>query len=192
MLVELSSVVEVVFGNLETSGGLQILEIAAKAIALYGIALVVIRMAKRRLLGRNSDFDIILAIILGSLFSRAINGKAPFLPTIAASLVLVFMHWLLGRITLRHRGFEKVLKGSPTELIRNREVQKERLNRSDMTENDLLSEVRITGRVSSLDNVELAVLEPNGKVSVLPAKPEPKVIEIEVKEGVQVVRLEIG
>jgi len=63
--------------------------VAARAVLIYVAGLAVVRLGKSRLLGRATAFDIILAFILGSLFSRAVNGTAALLVTLAAAIVLV-------------------------------------------------------------------------------------------------------
>ncbi len=88
-----------------------------RALIIYIVALVIVRMGKKRLLGKNTAFDVILGIMLGSVFSRAINGNAPFLGTLTAGLLLVVLHWLFSMIAFRKNSFGHLIKGEPRVLV---------------------------------------------------------------------------
>jgi uncharacterized membrane protein YcaP (DUF421 family) len=151
----------------------------------------IVRLAKKRFMGRATAFDVILGIMMGSIVGRAITGNAPFAPALAAAAALVGLHWIFSGVALHWRGFGKALKGRSTLLVRNGEVDARELKASHMTERDLWEDLRSEG-ISKLDEVSEARLERNGKLSVIKRRPEPKVIEIDVRQGVQTVRLELS
>ena len=68
----MGSFLEAVFG---AQRAISVPEMAVRAVIIYVVGLLIVRFAKNRLLGRSTAFDIILGFILGSLFSRAINGR---------------------------------------------------------------------------------------------------------------------
>jgi uncharacterized membrane protein YcaP (DUF421 family) len=74
---------------------------ALRTVVIYVFTLAIVRLGSRRLLSKPSAFDVIVAIMVGSIMSRAINGTAPFVPTMLAGIVLVVMHWLLAALALR-------------------------------------------------------------------------------------------
>lgn len=74
--------------------------VALRSAAVYLVALMLVCLGEKRLLGKNTAFDVVIGIILGSVLSRAINGSASLLPTIIAGLVLVGMHWLLAILSV--------------------------------------------------------------------------------------------
>jgi uncharacterized membrane protein YcaP (DUF421 family) len=74
-------------------------------VIVYVVTIVIVRLGKKRFMGRTTAFDVILGILLGSIVSRAITGNAPFFPALAASAVLVAMHWLFSGIVLHWHGF---------------------------------------------------------------------------------------
>jgi uncharacterized membrane protein YcaP (DUF421 family) len=164
-----------------------------RASIIYILALIAIRIGKKRLLGRNTAFDVILGIILGSVFGRAINGTAPFLGTLTAGFFLVLMHWLFAAIAVRKHGFGTLVKGEPTVLIEDGDVKWHTLKSHDLTEEDLKESMRLQAKTENFSQIQLATLERNGNISFLTKEKEkqPKIIEIDVKEGVQKVRIEI-
>jgi uncharacterized membrane protein YcaP (DUF421 family) len=65
------------------------------------------------------------------------------------------------------------------------------MRHAHMSERDLWEDLRGEG-VSRLEQVSEARLERSGKLSVIKARAEPKVVEIAVADGVQTVRVELG
>jgi uncharacterized membrane protein YcaP (DUF421 family) len=166
------------------------LQMGLRAAIIYVVTVVIVRLGKKRFLGRATAFDVILGIMLGSVVSRAVTGNAPMLPALAASAVLVVMHFVFSGIALRWHGFGSLIKGSPRLLVRGGSVDERNLRKAHMTEHDLDEDLR-SKSVSRLDEVAEARLERSGQLSVIKAKSEPKVIEVQVAEGVQTVRIEI-
>lgn len=140
------------------------MSLRAVIIFLYGLALV--RVGPRRIFGKNTVFDILLAVILGSALSRAVTGNAPFLPTLAAATALVLLHALLGRFAQRATWFGRLVKGTEVELVRDGRIDDDALRRVNITLNDLHEALRLAG-VSSPAEVRRAILERNGSISVL-------------------------
>ena len=84
---------------------------ALRTVVIYVFTLAIVRLGSRRLLSKPSAFDVIVAIMVGSIMSRAINGTAPFVPTMLAGIVLVVMHWLLASLALRMHWISATVKG---------------------------------------------------------------------------------
>jgi uncharacterized membrane protein YcaP (DUF421 family) len=167
-----------------------LLQMCLRAIIVYVVTVAIVRLGKKRFMGRTTAFDVILGIMLGSIVSRAITGNAPFVPALAASAVLMAMHWLFSGIALHWHGFGHAIKGSPELLVRNGKVDEQMMRRVHMTEHDLWEDLRGKS-VWDLKQVSEARLERSGQLSVIKAKPEPKVLEVRVAEGVQTLRIEI-
>jgi uncharacterized membrane protein YcaP (DUF421 family) len=167
------------------------LQMGLRAAIVYVVTVLMVRLAKKRFMGRATAFDVILGIMLGSIVSRAVTGNAPFLPALAATAVLIAMHWLFSSIAMRWHGFGFAIKGSPRLLIRDGRIDGHALRKSHMTEHDLWEDLRGKS-VSDLRQVAEAHLERNGSLSVVKAKAEPKVVDVQVRNGVQTVRIEIG
>ena len=180
-----------VFGAAENLDALGFEHMVARAVVIYVAGLVIIRFGKNRLLGRTTAFDIVLAFILGSLLSRAINGSAPPLPSLAAAAVLVVMHWMISHMTMRSDRMEDLLKGHRVMLVEEGSVRPEAMRRSEVSEQDLREALRLNANVADPSTVAAAYLERNGQISAVRGTAEPRVVEIDVAEGVQRVRLEL-
>lgn len=143
-----------------------------RTVVVYGSALLLVRLASRRLLAKASAFDVIVAIMLGSILSRAINSSAPLLPTLAAGAVLLVMQWLLAFIAVHTQWMGPVVKGEPLLLILDGHVQHVNLRRAGLTGEDLTEIHRRQVNDDDPSKVRRAYLERNGKVSVVPFLPE--------------------
>ncbi|HBY97838.1 MAG TPA: DUF421 domain-containing protein [Chloroflexi bacterium] len=167
-------------------------QVTLRAIVAYLGALAMVRLGDKRLLGRFSVFDTVLAVILGSMVSRAINGSAPLVGTLGAGLALVTLHWFFAEIAFHIEQFGALLKGSARILIKDGEIRWNAMHRSGITETDLAEVLRLRGKLSNPAEVQMACLERSGEVSVIPRKHEPRaVVEVAVEAGVQTVRIEL-
>jgi uncharacterized membrane protein YcaP (DUF421 family) len=149
-----------------------------------------VRLGKKRFMGRATAFDVILGIMLGSIISRAITGNAPFGPALAASAALIAMHWLFSWIAIHWHRFGNIVKGRPELLVRAGAIDEAQMRKAHMSDRDLWEDLRGKS-IARLDEVAEARLERNGNLSVIKAKGKPKVVDIRVAEGVQTVRIEL-
>jgi len=78
-----------------------IAETAVRALLIFAFTLALVRLGRRRAMGRGSAFDFVISIMLGSVMSRGIDGATPLLPTLVAGSVLLGLHWLLAVIAFR-------------------------------------------------------------------------------------------
>lgn len=177
-------------------------QMVLRAVVVYVSALFLVMLGNKRLLGKMTLFDFILSIIFGSVVSRAINGDAPFYPTLAASLMLILIHRVFAMITFHSSEVGTFIKGDTDCLIRNGEIQWDELRKNHVSIHDLESAARYEAHVNSLDEVQDAYFERSGKITVIPRREhlqnvktqnghQPKVIEVKVENGVQTVRVQI-
>lgn len=171
---------------------LQAGHMVVRAVVVYVAALLMVRWGEKRFMGKNTAFDVILAVILGSVVSRAITGSAPFFATIAAGFALIGLHWLFARLAFRSDRFGTLIKGRTRLLVENGRIDWDAMRKSNMSEDDLLGALRLQGNVANRERVKEARLERSGDLSVIKAEGAPKVVEISVSEGVQTVRISLG
>src|SRR5690606_15949943 len=153
---------------------LEAVHMVMRAAIVFVVAVAMVRLGSKRFMGRNTVFDLILGIMLGSVLSRAITGQAPFFPTLAAGLTLVPMHGLLAFLSYRFHFVGPLVKGRPRLLIKDGEVVQEGMRRSLVGQHDLQEALRASGCGTSIEDVELAHLERSGNISVLRKQQEPK------------------
>jgi uncharacterized membrane protein YcaP (DUF421 family) len=145
---------------------LNVLQVCVRAVVVFLILIAYVRLGKKRFLGEATAFDAILVIIIGSIASRAISGTAPFVASLAGTLVLILTHWLISYFTQSSPTLSYLTKGHDTVLVRNGQVDREALRKSHMSDDDLDEDLRQQG-VAKVSDVKEARLERSGKVSVI-------------------------
>ncbi len=141
-------------------------QMCVRAIVTFLVLIAYVRIGKKRFLGSATAFDAILVIIIGSISSRAISGNAPFVASLAATLVLILVHWAFSYFAQSSPIFSNLIKGRDTVIIRNGRVDRKALRAAHMSEDDLDEDLRQQG-VGRHSDVAEARLERSGKLSVI-------------------------
>ena len=146
------------------------LQVCLRAIIVFVAALIIVRLAHKRFMSKMSAFDVIFGFVLSSMLARAINGSAPFVPTLAGGLVLVLLHRLISAISFYSDTFGCLVKGDATTLVENGVRDEAALRSERISNKDLLEEIRLNSNLGSWEEVKSATLERNGRVSVVKHK----------------------
>lgn len=144
-------------------------QLCIRAVILFAAGVVYLRIAGRRTFSQATPLDIVVAVIIGSNLSRAMTGKAPFLPALAATLTLAILHRLVAMATLHWSPLAALMKAKPTVLVRDGVVDEAALRRHGLSREDLLEGLRLE-QMDAPQGVRLATLEGGGRISVVPAK----------------------
>lgn len=160
----MSDIINLALGS--SSSQLNIWQMGLRAAIVYVAALIMVRMVgDRRFIGKYATFDVILSIIFGSTLSRAINGTSAFFETIFAGFVLVSLHWLFGALAFHFTKFENKIKGRSRVIIKNGHLCHKAMRDHHITQEDLVSNLRLQCQIDILEQVEQAYLERNGDIS---------------------------
>jgi len=146
------------------------LQVCLRSVIVFVGALIIVRLAHRRFMSKMSAFDVILGFVLSSMLARAINGSAPFLPTLAGGLVLVLLHRIISIISFYSDAFGCLVKGDSKTLVKDGTRKEDALRSEGISDKDLLEEIRLNGNLGSWQEVKTATLERNGQVSVVKNK----------------------
>lgn len=134
-------------------------------IFIFGIALV--RIGKKRFLGKIAAFDTILAIIIGSLLSRAVTDTDYFLEILAASLLLIILHRAFSLVATYSDTFGNWIKGQSRQIIKDGKLLRNEMEKSNLSEKDVLQTLRQNAQTDDIKNVKSARLERNGDISFI-------------------------
>jgi uncharacterized membrane protein YcaP (DUF421 family) len=166
-------------------------EMTLRTVVVYLFTLTIVRLGSKRLLAKATTFDVIVAIMIGSIMSRAITGSGSFFATLVAGAALVGMHWLLAVLAFHTDWFGSLVTGQRVLLIGNGRVHHEGMRRGSITTADLEQALRQQTRQTDPRRVERAYLERSGRISVVPDKRTPHAVDVTVQRGVQTVRVEL-
>jgi uncharacterized membrane protein YcaP (DUF421 family) len=142
-------------------------QIAIRGVIVFFVTLVMLRLGDRRFLSNKSAFDAVLGFILASMLARAVNGTSAFFPTLGGGFVLVGLHRLLARLTRDPNWLGTFIKGQPDVVIQDGTVNKTALKQNNLSEQDLLEDMRLNGNANEPGKIKTAYFERNGQISVV-------------------------
>lgn len=141
-------------------------EILVRALMAFFILLLVLRITGKRDVGEMSPSDLLLLLLLSANVHTSISGddKSIFGGIIGA-LSLIFANFALNHFAYKSKRFEKILKGHPEVIIHNGVPCEAVMKRHRLSEMQLKVAIRRES-AERFDQVRLAVLEPDGEISV--------------------------
>ena len=144
-----------------------LLSIALRAGIIYLVVLLGIRLTGKREVGQMASFDLVLLLLIANAVQNAMTGPDTSLAGgLTAAGTLLTLNWILTRIVWRYRKVRRLVEGAPTILIHRGKVLNENIRRENITTQDLHQAFREHG-ISDPDQVDQAVLEIDGAISVL-------------------------
>ena len=146
---------------------LSTMQMCARAIVIYFIALIMLRISGRRTFGKKTAFNNTIAIILGAVLSRAVVGGSEFVPTVSCSLALVLLHHCLARASIRSKTVKHLVQGASIPLYRDAKLNKDNMDTSLITEDELTEDIRLKANIGRLAEAEEIYMETNGELGVV-------------------------
>lgn len=133
----------------------------------YLTLLVLTRLMGKRQVSQLTFFDYIVGITIGSI-AGTLTTDLKVEPSVHWVGLLTWTLWtmVLGVVCVRSRRVRRFVDGEPTLVIQNGQILETHMERMGYTLDDLRMQLRENG-VFNLAEVEFALLEPNGKLSVL-------------------------
>ncbi len=135
---------------------------------LYLLVIIVMRIMGKRQIGELQPFELVIAIMISDLAAVPMqNTGVPLVNGIIPILTLLMAQLLFSYIGLKSTKGRAIISGRPTILIENGKLKEKELRKEMFTINELLEQLRIKN-ISNIADVEFAVLETNGQLSVIP------------------------
>jgi uncharacterized membrane protein YcaP (DUF421 family) len=144
----------------------ELLATAGRALAVYVLMLIVVRVLGKRTIGNFSAFDLIIALMLGEVVDEMIYGDVTMIQGAVAILVVAGAKYGTTWLTYLDKGMNRVLEGSATPIVDNGEIRRDSLRKELMNDKEVMAALRLHG-IRDMREVKLACLEVDGLVSVL-------------------------
>lgn len=146
-------------------------ELILRALITYVFLLGLLRLTGKRQIGQLSPFDLVLLLVLSNAVQNAMNGGDN---SVTAGVVLagslVAFNSLVGWLTYRSKTVERLIEGRPELLIHDGKICPGALEQAKLTHHELNAALRTAG-CACVEEVQFAVLETNGQISVVARKP---------------------
>ena len=142
--------------------------VVVRTLILYTLVIVALRLMGKREIGQLQPFELVVIIMISELAAiPSENVGIPLLSGIIPILVLLLTSLTLAWVSLKSERARAVICGTPSILIERGKILEQELRRNRYNLTDLLEELRIKN-VPNISDVEFAVLETNGQLSVFP------------------------
>jgi len=142
--------------------------IVFRTLFLYMIVVIIMRIMGKRQIGQLQPFELVIALMISELAALPMqNTGIPLINGIIPILTLLFAQVTLSLIGLKSTKARAIICGRPSILIQNGKINEQQLKKEMYTINDLLEQLRIKN-IHNIADVEFAILETNGQLSVIP------------------------
>ncbi|GAA0138099.1 DUF421 domain-containing protein [Paenibacillus sp. YSY-4.3] len=141
-----------------------------RTVLMYVTAFVVMRIMGKREIGELSIFDLVISVMIAEIAVFAIEDmKRPLYEGIVPMLILLLIQIAIAKLSLRSRGVRSLFDGKPSVIIQNGRIDRKEMRRQRYNLDDLLMQLRASN-IDNVADVEFAVLETSGQLSVMPKK----------------------
>lgn len=142
--------------------------IVFRTLLIYLLLLLTMRLMGKRQIGELEITELVTTLLVSEIASIPItNLDIPVLHAAVPILLLLVLEVLFSALPLRFPALKPLFSASPTPLIRSGRLCQPALSANRVSVEELMSEIRQQG-YSDLSQVEEAILETNGKLTVLP------------------------
>ena len=145
-------------------------EFIARAAIVYIALLAFLRLSGKRSVGEFTPFDFVVLILLSESAQGALTGGDASVPgALLLVATLVGLNYLVGALSARFKSVDRLVEGEPVVLVRHGKILHAALTRENVPISDLEESFRKNGLIDA-SNVELAMLETNGEITVVQRK----------------------
>jgi uncharacterized membrane protein YcaP (DUF421 family) len=139
-----------------------------RSVILYTVVLVVMRIMGKRQIGQLQPFELVITIIISELAAVPMQDTGiPLIYGIVPILILMLAQIFLSFLSLKSVKARGVICGKPSILIEDGKIMEKELSKLYFNVNDLLEQLRVKG-YPDIKDVEFAILETEGQLSVIP------------------------
>lgn len=168
-----------------------------RTILLYIVIILAIRIMGKRQIGELQTSELVVTLLISDIAAIPMqNTEQSLLSGIVPILILIVCEIIISFLMLKRAGFRRIICGKPIVIISDGKINQSEMHRLRMSTEDLSEELRQQG-VFNIEDVGFAIVETNGKLSVLkkPEKDIPTAEELGIKtndKGLEVVVISDG
>ena len=136
---------------------------------LYALVIFTMRLMGKRQIGELQPYELVITIMISDLAALPMQDtRFPLLLCVIPIVTLLLLKILLSLIQLKSQKARKIIDGEPTILVCNKQINYSELKKQQINIDELMEELRLLGYFD-LSNIQYAILENNGRISVLPS-----------------------
>ena len=168
-----------------------------RTILLYIVIILAIRIMGKRQIGELQTSELVVTLLISDIAAIPMqNTEQSLLSGIVPILILIVCEIIISFLMLKRAGFRRIICGKPIVIISDGKINQSEMHQLRMSTEDLSEELRQQG-IFNIEDVGFAIVETNGKLSVLkkPEKDIPTAEELGIKtndKGLEVVVISDG
>jgi len=152
---------------------LDLLTVFLRTVLIYFTVFLMLKVMGKREIGKLSLFDLVISIMIAEIAVFVIEDvHKPLAAGIVPMLTLVVIQIGLAYLTLKNEKIRRWFDGNPSYLIRNGRLNREEMRKQRYNLDDLMTQLR-QNRILNVGDVEFAILEPTGKLTVIEKEKNP-------------------
>ncbi|HOS69789.1 MAG TPA: DUF421 domain-containing protein [Bacillota bacterium] len=142
--------------------------IFVRTLILYILIIIVLRLMGKRQIGQLQPSELVVALIIADLAAVPMSEVGiPLINGIIPIITLFIMEELLSYLSLKSERARGLISGKPSILIERGIIMEKELQQLRYNLNDLLEQLRLKN-FSNVEDVNYAILETSGQLSVIP------------------------
>ncbi len=154
------------FNKIKLGDCMEFLIVILRTLAFYIVITIVYRMMGKREVGELGIIDLIVSVLIAELAAMGIeNYKENIFIPIAAIFFLVIFQVIMAKITIKNTKIRDLFEGKPAVIINRGKVNFKEMVKQRYNLDDLLTQLR-SKSIRSIEEVDYAILENNGRLSV--------------------------
>ncbi|MFA9397501.1 MAG: YetF domain-containing protein [Clostridiaceae bacterium] len=139
-----------------------------RTLILYFLVVFIMRIMGKRQIGQLQPFELVIAIMVSDLASIPMQDTGiPLINGIIPIITLLILQILISVLQLKCEFFRTLFCGRPSILINKGKIEMNELRIQRFNLNDLMEELRLKGYYN-IEDIEYAVLETSGQLSIIP------------------------
>lgn len=154
---------------------MELYTIVIRTLVIYFVILIVFRLMGKREIGQLSIVDFVISLMLAELAVMTVeNVEVPILHQLVPMFLLMSIQISLAYISLKSQGLRKLIDGKPSVIIRQGKIDEKEMRKQRYNFDDLMLQLRQKD-IQYMSDVEFAILEASGDLSVIRKDPHPPI-----------------
>ncbi|WP_025028401.1 DUF421 domain-containing protein [Caldalkalibacillus mannanilyticus] len=143
-----------------------------RTVFIYFFIMVIMRIMGKREIGKLSIFDLVVSIMIAELAVISLESTMiPMFHSLVPIIVLFIIQITMSYISLKSQKIRDIVDGKPSIIVEHGKLKESEMKKQRYNLDDLLLQLR-ENKIHSLSQVEFAILEPSGKLTVFPKEEE--------------------
>ena len=152
------------------------LSVFVRTVILYSCVVIALRLMGKRQLGELQPSELVVALMISDVAAIPIESdKIPIVRGIIPVFTLVLLEFIVSLLVLKSVTLRKIITGTPRQIIKDGKFDEKQLRKLRITLDDVNEQLRLSG-YSSISQIDSAIIETNGQLSIVPTEEERPVI----------------